>query len=141
MYIKYLLVVATIFLSGCISEFEDISTSPEFNGIIGFKYETRNNLLIFGYTLKAEKDKALNGYVIHDFPGISGPEILSKSILPKGSIFTIKKIESCTNCLPFTTTLNFVLDIQSTDKYEGYRVHIGKHVYSVISGASDNEST
>ncbi len=138
MYIKYLLVVATIFLSGCLSEFEDISASPEFSGIVDSKYETRNDLLIFGYTLKVEKDKILNGYVIHNFPGVSGPEILSKSTLPKGSIFTIKKIEECTNCLPFTTTLNFILDIHSTDKYEGYRVHIGKHVYSLISRALKN---
>jgi len=114
-------------LTGCMAKFKNITNT--YSSVIGVELETTKDLLIYGYTLTLEKNKKLNGYVIHDYPGVSGPEYLSESILPKGTIFTIQRVEKCSNCWPFPAYKNFFIKITSTNIYDNHETHLRDYLY------------
>ena len=119
-------------LCGCLAEFEDISNSKEYALYIGNEYVTTKDLLIYGYTLKLEKNKKLDGYAIYEAPGIaSGPEILSKEILPKGATFSIIKIQRCSNCFPLPAYIQFLIKFRDINKYDNYKVSFEEGIFKV----------
>ena len=125
------LIFITLLLCGCLAKFKDISSQQEYAQIIGVEYETTKDLLIFGYTLKLEKNKKLDGYAIYKAPGIGGPEILSKEILPAGTVFTIIKVQQCSNCFPFPAYIQFLIKFRDSKKYNNYKVSFGENIFSI----------
>ena len=126
------LIFISILLNGCLAEFKDISNSKEYAPYIGVEYKTTKDLLIFGYTLKLEKDKKLDGFAIYEAPGIaSGPEILSKEILPKGTVFSIIKIQQCSNCYPLPAYIQFLIKFRDLKKYDNYKVSFEEGIFRV----------
>ena len=78
-------------------QYEDIS--DEHKSLIGVKYKTNSDMLIYGITLDENYKKVIDYYSIYEYPGISGPEVLSKDIIESDTVFVIKHIKNCTNCL------------------------------------------
>lgn len=119
-------------LFGCVAEFEAIGNNKDYARYIGVEYETTQDLLIFGYTLKLEKDKKLDGFAIYEAPGIaSGPEILSKEILPKYTVFSIIKIQRCSNCFPLPAYIQFIVKFRDIRKYDNYKVSFEEGIFKV----------
>ena len=126
------LIFISFLLCGCLAEFEDISNNKEYARYIYVEYETTKDLLIFGYTLKLEKDKKLDGFIIYEAPGVaSGPEILSKEILPKGTVFSIIKIQRCSNCFPLPAYIQFLIKFRDLKKYDDYKVSFEEGIFKV----------
>ncbi len=120
------LILGIILLSGCIAEFEDVSA--KYPDVINSEYKAIGKLFIYGYTLKVEKNNKLNGYSLHEPPGVGGPEILSKSKLPIGSKFTIYKVEKCSNCFPFPAYTRFLIKFKNS-KFSAVPIHFGEHIF------------
>jgi len=126
------LILVSISLFGCSAEFEDISDSSKYVQYLGVEYETTKDLLIYGYTLKLEKNKKLDGFAIYAPPSVaSGPEFLSKEILPKGSVFSIIKIQKCSNCFPFSAYIQFLIKFKGLEKYNNYKVSFKEGVFNI----------
>ncbi len=121
------------------AKFEDISTDPEYFSIVGKEFTTKKDLLIFGYTLKLEKEKNLNGYTVQDYPGIGGAEIMSREVLKAGTSFTVEKIEQCRNCFPFSAYIDYIIRFQELTKYNKYRVDMGKELFNKVSTKTHNK--
>lgn len=125
-----ILIFISTLLNGCLAEFEDISNSKEYAQYIGIQYETTKDLLIYGYTLKLEKDKKLDGFAIYEAPGIaSRPEILSKEILPKGTVLSITNTQRCSNCFPLPAYLQFIIKFLDLKKYDKYKVSFEEGIF------------
>jgi len=121
-----LTLISIVFLQGCIAKFKDISGNPEYSDVIGTEYVTSKDLLIFGYTLKVEKEKKLHGYSVHDYPGIGGSEIMSREVLSSGTNFTVERVEQCSNCFPLPSYIEYIIKFQDLEKYSNYRVAMDK---------------
>jgi hypothetical protein len=59
----------------------------------------------------------------------SGPEILSKETLPKGTIFSIQKIQRCSNCFPLPAYIQFLVKFRDLKKYDNYKVSFEEGVF------------
>ena len=111
--LKKLVFVLVFLLTACVAEFGD--DSKNYQSIMNAEYETTSKLFVFGYTLKVEEEPKIDGYALHEPPGISGPEILSKSQLPIGSKFRIYKVVKCSNCFPFSSYRHFLIKIEGSE--------------------------
>jgi len=78
-------------------QYEDIS--EEHKSLIGVKFKTNSDMLIYGITLDENYNKVIDYYSIYEYPGINGPEVLSKDIIKSDTTFVINHIKNCTNCL------------------------------------------
>lgn len=86
-------------LSGClITEWEDVSSEPQYSGLIGVEMISNEQLRAHGITIESNYEKILNHYSITPLPGFSGPEVLSTTTLPKGTKFKIIKVIRCIDC-------------------------------------------
>ena len=64
------------------------------------------------------------GYTVMEPPGIGGPEVISKDVLPIGTSFKIVRVERCKNCFPFKANERLVIDLLSSSKFKGHTVTI-----------------
>jgi hypothetical protein len=78
---------------------KDVSSLPEYAGLVGTTYRTREAMLIYGVTLDANYAKVVDIYALTTQPGIGGPEILFRSILPVGTTIRVARVLDCTNCI------------------------------------------
>ena len=124
------LTFSILLLCGCLAEFKDISSQEEYEQLIGFEYETTQNLLIYGYTLKLERNKKIDGFAIYEIPGVSGPEYITKEILPKGTVFTILQVNKCSNCFPFPAYKQFIIKFKDLKKYNRHKVSFGENIFN-----------
>ena len=62
-------------------------------------------------------NRPIDYYVVTDWPGIGGREILSSEALKIGTMFVVKRVIVCTNC-PFDNDGRVVMQI-FLQKYEG----------------------
>jgi len=115
-----------IFMSGCTADFNDISN--EYPEILNIEFQTKDKLYIYGYTLEVERNPRLDAYTIEVPPGIGGPEIISKSVLPVGTKFKIYKVQKCSNCFPFPAYTRFLIQF-SNDQFSDAPVHFGEYIF------------
>jgi uncharacterized protein YceK len=127
---KYILMFLIILLSisGCTARFKNLSEHDGYINVIGKKYTTTEDLKIYGFTLTLEKNPRLDGYTIHPIPGIGGQEILSSELLPAGEIFTVEKVEKCSNCFPFPAYIVYVIKFDALEKFNHKRITLGTEV-------------
>ncbi len=119
-------VLSLFVLCGCVAKFND--ESVKYSSIINKEYTTLKDLDVYGYTLKVEKNKKLDGYTIHQPPGVSGPEIVSRTLLPIGTKFRIYRIESCSNCVPFTSYTRYLIKLVNQGDFAAVPMHFGEDI-------------
>jgi len=94
------IMLLSISLSGClITKWNDVSQEPKFAGLIGAEFVVNEPFRAHGVTMKPNYEKILDHYSITPLPGFSGPEVLSITILPKGTKFKIIRVQRCVDCL------------------------------------------
>lgn len=90
------LVVAT----GCgAAEYRDVSGENEYINIIGNKFRTKVKMFAHKITLNEEYKPSADYILVTNPPGIGGPEILEKDVVPIGSSFELVHVMKCTNCI------------------------------------------
>jgi hypothetical protein len=81
--------------AGCTtSKYEPLSAAEGAEGIEGKVLTTRSAMLV--HETRNGGDKY---YVVTAIPGISGPEIISRSELPAGSELKVQGAQRCINCV------------------------------------------
>lgn len=68
---------------------EDVSAAPEYRPIIGKRFATNQDLLAIGVTLDRNYKKRVDLVTLVRHPGFTGPEVVTRKELPKGSTFRI----------------------------------------------------
>ena len=86
---------------------EDIGSRPEYSGVIGKKFRATQELMTFGITLDANYKKVVDYVLIAPSPGISGPEVVTKGILAKGS--TVEIVGVRRSSFLFFTRVHYVV--------------------------------
>lgn len=95
-----LLTLSSPFLSGCKASYKDISQEADFSGYIGEKYILISDMDFSGVSAPPGYSDEIHYYVISSRdPGWSGPEVVTRKTIEKGTIVTITSVKECTNCL------------------------------------------
>lgn len=112
-------------LFGCdFIEYDDISSEEQSAPFINTKYKSQKELLVYGITLDRNYKQVIDYYTIMEPPGIGGPEVVSKDILPKDTVVKILRVERCNNCFPFPAHKRLVVKILSSSKFSSSLVEI-----------------
>jgi hypothetical protein len=112
-------------LFGCdLMEYSDISEDKDVASLINSKYKSQKELIIYGITLDRDYKEEIDLYTIMEPPGIAGPEVLFKEILPKYTLIKILKVERCNNCSPFPENKRLIVEILSNTKFSNRLVEI-----------------
>lgn len=71
---------------------EDVSSHAEYKGVVGARFRTKVDLLLIGVTADQNYKKQIDYFVLVPEPGFSGPEVVRKEKLAKGSSFRIAQV-------------------------------------------------
>lgn len=127
-------------LNGCDAEYKDVSEGHDFIYYIKTSYVLTSDMDISGVNLPPGYSKEINVYIIssrdHSW---SGPEVITRDILKKGTLITINKVYECTNCLTFgnklrhaiVTIKNYKTEINVPIQLNLELIKSGKHVNKV----------
>lgn len=98
---KVLLVsAAVVMMSGCnllAARYVDASQEPGVREIVSTSRTTNTELLLLGIDSYPGRN-AIVYYKLTPFPGFDGPEVLSRSTLPQGTVLRVTGARRCTNC-------------------------------------------
>jgi len=94
-------VIAATLLSSCSAkvEYEDISQVPAYRSLVGRELSSPSDLVLHAITLDRNYAKRIDQCSITQPPGFGGPEVVVRSVLPAGTIFHVRGIRRCKNCL------------------------------------------
>jgi hypothetical protein len=67
----------------------DVSAEPQYASIMGKRFRTQRDLIAIGYTIDRNYKKQIDYVALVGPPGFSGPEVVAKSILPKGALLEV----------------------------------------------------
>ena len=104
------LLVATLTLMGCNSEFDDVSETSEHRQVVGELCKLQSRVNAFGVTLNIEKNKRTDLIVLTTL-NLSGPEITFTTRLPVTSILEVVAVRKCKNC-PFENRVEYQVRLQ-----------------------------
>ena len=114
-------VMGALLLSGCIkASYEDVSKDVRYSSLVGHKYRFEEDLIIHGVFGYPTDDKAVDFYVVTDKPGFGGPEVVSRGLLPAGTMVRIEKVMDCTNC--FESGIHLQVEILAQEQYSDHPV-------------------
>jgi hypothetical protein len=120
-------IVACLLLAmmGCKSkEFRDVSAEAALSHFIGTTYKTNKELIICGIARDIQYPKVVDYYTIMEPPGIGGPEVISRHVITPGALVKTIRVERCSNCLPFSTELRWIVDVLSDRTFKDHPVVI-----------------
>ena len=92
------ILLVMIFFSYCCGgqvKCRDVGHDEKYTHLIGQKYKSTKELLIYGITADRNYKKQIDYYIITEPPGIAGPEVLSEEHLALGTLIQIQKVLSC----------------------------------------------
>ena len=123
---KYAIVACLLLaMMGCKSkEFRDVSAEASLSHFIGTTYKTKKELIICGIARNTQNPKIVDYYTLMELPGINGPEVISRHVIPPNTIVKTIRVERCSNCLPFSTELQWVVDVLSDRTFKDHPVVI-----------------
>lgn len=97
---RWLAVFCSVLLSGCWQvKFEDVSNSPEHAQIMGKSFNSVVELNFSGVNAPPGYEKHIDFYLLEPVsPTWSGPELISREVIPAGASITVRKTLLCENC-------------------------------------------
>ena len=97
-------------LSGCISEYDDVSATQQHREVVGEVCTVRSPLNAFGVTLKIEKNKTTDLIALTSL-NLSGPEFTFSARLPALTTLEVIAVRMCNNC-PFEKRTEYQVNVQ-----------------------------
>ena len=96
---KLFLALSLVILTACKAVYKDVSSEPQYKSLLNNKYVLLEEMCISGVNLPPGYWKDINIYSIDPLSrNWTGPELISRSNLKKGTELTILRIEECRNC-------------------------------------------
>lgn len=81
------------------TNFKYVSEQEQYNSYISKQFSLKDGMQLSGVNLPPGYNKDINIYYLEPVsPSWSGPELISREELDKGTVFTIIQIRECTNC-------------------------------------------
>ncbi|WP_313317521.1 hypothetical protein [Stenotrophomonas sp.] len=102
----------SLVIQGCdllAAKYVDATEDAGVREIISTSGKTKVNLLMMGVDSYPSKKKVVY-YVLVPAPGFVGPEVLSSSVLPRGTSIQITGAQRCVNCSPNRVRLSLKAD-------------------------------
>lgn len=96
---------ATVALSGCNAEFDDVSETPEYRPIIGEICLVQSSLNAHGVTLNVQRMRRTDEIALTSF-SVTGPEITFSTHLPATTTLEVIAVRKCKNC-PFDNRVEY----------------------------------
>lgn len=103
---------------------EDCSLEPQFSIAIGKSFSTKEDLLAFGITADANYKKRVDYIILIPEPGVSGPEVVTKEVLKKGTVVRVVRVLKTTGFA--LRKIIFIVEDVSTKKYEGIQIRVNQ---------------
>lgn len=70
----------------------DVSAQAQYAPVLGKRFRTQRNLAAIGYTMDRNYKKQIDYIALVEPLGFSGPEVVAKGQLPKGSVLEVTAI-------------------------------------------------
>ena len=96
---NFLMILSMLVACGASAKFRDASNDSSYAGLVGGRYRTLNEFLVLGVSTDRDYPPVTDLYLITEKPGFGGSEVLTKDILPAGSLLEVKSVNVCTSCL------------------------------------------
>lgn len=114
MRVKALIVciALTMSFSACdllTAKYVDVSEETGIREIVSTSRRTKIDLLLLGVDFYPSKHR-IESYRLVPPPGFDGPEVLSRSRLPQGTILHFTGAKRCENCAPKNVLLSATVD-------------------------------
>ena len=131
-----ILLVVCLFtlIFGCALKFEDVSHLPEYRSLLGNRFSLESEMFISGVNLPPGYEKDINIYIIGPTrPSWTGPELITRNTLEKGTILRIQGIRRSINSVLLEgKQIEVVVAVESYDKAVSVPVVIEiKHLRSL----------
>jgi hypothetical protein len=108
---KLIIICISILLASCKAEFKDVSEQAEYKNFIGVKYSLIQEMYISGVNLPPGYSNIIHIYKVgRTKPSWSGPELISRDILPVGTTLQVNSVRECTNC-PFDHIVQVIINV------------------------------
>lgn len=141
---KYLYILLTIFLSACAQlSYEDVSSYPEYKPILGKKFEISEDMWAISVTADKNYKKITDYVVIVPGVGFSGPEVVRRDVLEKGTIFEVSKVWISKSIISKKIVLIVKLDnekyadsqvrVKIGSSIEGDNFGLNQRIFSMVS--------
>jgi len=70
----------------------DVSGQIQYAPVLGKRFRTQSDLVAIGYTVDRNYKKQIDYIALVKPPGFSGPEVVAKGLLPKGSVLEVTAV-------------------------------------------------
>ena len=124
-----------LLLSGCFQKYKSIKHISPYDTLVKASYYSLVPLRLQGVTHDPQYKKVISAYSLRPPPGVSGPEIVSVTKLPVGTIIKIHDVQSCTNCF-FVPLTSMIVEIPSYEKKINLPIRLRTKLEEDISGHS-----
>lgn len=81
------------------SEDYQTSTDIKYSDVLGKTYRLKTDFIIHGYSGAESASDVVSYFVVTDKPGMAGREILSRNVVPYGTLIRIDAAISCGWCI------------------------------------------
>ena len=101
--------------------FIDVSSNPEYSGVIGKQFRSKEELWAFGITSDKNYAKKVD-YILLIEVGISGPEVITRERLNRGFIFKVVRILRARS--PLLSRMRYIVEAVDSNKFKDNTVEI-----------------
>lgn len=70
----------------------EVSRQNQYASVLGKRFITLRDLVAIGYTVDRNYKKQIDYIALKNPPGFSGPEVVAKSLLPKGAVLEVTAV-------------------------------------------------
>ena len=123
-----MLLTSIVGLSACWTlRHEDVSVRPKYENLIGRHYVLAQPMNISGVNLPPGYGPTIDTYLIEPVDlNWSGPELITRDILPAGTTLTVESIWRCTNC-PFEDRLHALVAVDAFSGRSNVPIRVNLH--------------
>lgn len=101
---------------------EDVSSAAEYSRVIGKAFKTREDLWAIGVTADKNYQKRVDYIVLVPGVGFSGPEVVTKEQVRKGSVFRVVRVLKASSFV--SSKVVYVVQNIGTDKFKGVAIRV-----------------
>jgi len=100
---------------------KDVSSNPEYSGVIGKQFKVKKELWAFGIMSKIDYPKKVD-YIVLMEVRIGGREVVTEEKLNRDFIFRVVRVLK--DKLPVFSSMVYIVEIVDSNKFKGHEVQV-----------------